>query len=77
MERYICIHGHFYQPPRENPWLEAVELQSSAFPYHDWNARIADECYEPNSTARILDSEKRISEIVNNYSKSLRQYPDG
>lgn len=69
MERYVCIHGHFYQPPRENPWLEAIELQSSAHPFHDWNARITDECYEPNSTARILDSERRITSIVNNYTK--------
>jgi alpha-amylase/alpha-mannosidase (GH57 family) len=69
MERYVCIHGHFYQPPRENPWLEAIELQSSAYPYHDWNARITDECYEPNSASRILNGENRITEIVNNYSK--------
>ncbi len=52
---YLCIHGHFYQPPRENPWLEAIELQESAHPYHDWNERIHAECYAPNSTARILD----------------------
>lgn len=66
---YICIHGHFYQPPRENPWLEAIELQESAHPYHDWNERINAECYAPNSTARILDEEKRIVSIVNNYAK--------
>lgn len=67
MQRYICIHGHFYQPPRENPWLEAVELQDSAAPYHDWNERITAECYGPNATARILDG-GRIARIVNNYS---------
>jgi alpha-amylase/alpha-mannosidase (GH57 family) len=69
MNRYICIHGHFYQPPRENPWLEAIEMQDSASPYHDWNERIAAECYEPNTASRILDQEKRIIGIVNNYSK--------
>jgi alpha-amylase/alpha-mannosidase (GH57 family) len=69
MNKYICIHGHFYQPPRENPWLEAVELQDSAFPYHDWNERITAECYAPNATARLLDGEGRIAEITNNYSK--------
>ena len=69
LERYICIHGHFYQPPRENPWLEAVELQDSAYPYHDWNERITAECYGPNAAARILDAEQRIEQIVNNYSR--------
>ncbi|MCU0785231.1 MAG: DUF3536 domain-containing protein [Verrucomicrobia bacterium] len=69
MERYLCIHGHFYQPPRENPWLEAVELQDSAFPYHDWNERLTAECYAPNATARVLDNEGRIVDIVNNYSR--------
>lgn len=69
MTRYICIHGHFYQPPRENPWLEEVEVQDSAYPFHDWNERITAECYGPNATARILDSEQRIVEIVNNYSR--------
>src|SRR4030067_3111921 len=68
-ERYICIHAHFYQPPRENPWLEGVELQDSAYPYHDWNERITAECYAPNTASRILDSEKRIADIVNNYLK--------
>jgi alpha-amylase/alpha-mannosidase (GH57 family) len=66
--RYICIHGHFYQPPRENPWLEAVETQDSATPYHDWNERIAAECYGPNASSRILDAKDRIVKIVNNYS---------
>ena len=68
MERYVCIHGHFYQPPRENPWLEAIEGQPSAYPYHDWNERIAAECYAPNANARILDGENRIVAIVNNYA---------
>ncbi|MHC4990529.1 MAG: DUF3536 domain-containing protein, partial [Planctomycetota bacterium] len=69
MERYVCIHGHFYQPPRENPWLEAIELQDSAYPYHDWNERITDECYRPNARSRILDDAGRIVKIVNNYSR--------
>ena len=60
MQRYICIHGHFYQPPRENAWLETVELQDSARPYHDWNRRITAECYAPNANARILDDAGRI-----------------
>jgi alpha-amylase/alpha-mannosidase (GH57 family) len=68
-EKYVCIHGHFYQPPRENPWLEEVELQDSAYPYHDWNERVTAECYAPNTASRILDSERRIVDIVNNYSK--------
>jgi alpha-amylase/alpha-mannosidase (GH57 family) len=68
-DRYVCIHGHFYQPPRENPWLEAVELQDSAYPYHDWNERVAAECYAPNTASRILDPDRRIVDIVNNYSK--------
>ncbi|MBF0483680.1 MAG: DUF3536 domain-containing protein [Candidatus Omnitrophica bacterium] len=69
MEKYICIHGHFYQPPRENSWLDAIEIQDSAHPYRDWNERITAECYEPNSASRILDTEERIVDIVNNYSK--------
>jgi (1->4)-alpha-D-glucan 1-alpha-D-glucosylmutase len=69
MERYICIHGHFYQPPRENAWLEAVELQDSAYPYHDWNERITAECYAPNAVARILDGEGRIARLHNNYAR--------
>lgn len=69
MERYVCIHGHFYQPPRENPWLEAIEIQDSAHPYHDWNERVTAECYAPNSASRILDGEGRIIDIVSNYGK--------
>ncbi len=67
--RYICVHGHFYQPPRENPSLEAVELQDSAYPYHDWNERITAECYAPNAASRVLDGENRIVKLVNNYSQ--------
>ncbi len=66
---YLCIHCHFYQPPRENPWLEQIELQDSAYPYHDWNERISAECYAPNLAARILDDAQRITRIINNYSR--------
>jgi alpha-amylase/alpha-mannosidase (GH57 family) len=69
VERLICVHGHFYQPPRENPWLEAVEIQDSAYPYHDWNERITAECYAPNAASRILDNQNRIVEIVGNYGR--------
>ena len=69
MERFVCIHAHFYQPPRENPWLEAVEQQESAYPYHDWNERITAECYAPNGASRILDDAGRIRQIVNNYGR--------
>jgi alpha-amylase/alpha-mannosidase (GH57 family) len=68
MGQFICIHGHFYQPPRENPWIEEVEVEDSAYPYHDWNARITAECYAPNAASRILDSQKNIIDIVNNYA---------
>jgi alpha-amylase/alpha-mannosidase (GH57 family) len=64
----VCVHGHFYQPPRENPWLDAIDPQPSAAPYHDWNARVAAECYAPNTAARILDEMGRIQHIVNNYA---------
>jgi len=69
MQRYICLHGHFYQPPRENPWLEDIELQDSAYPYHDWNEKITAECYAPNSVSRILDGEGRIIDMPNNYAR--------
>ncbi len=67
-EIFLAIHGHFYQPPRENPWLEAIELQDSAAPFHDWNERINNECYNPNSVSKIVDSRNRILDVVNNYS---------
>jgi len=66
--KYICIHGHFYQPPRENPWLEDIELQDSAYPFHDWNERISEECYKTNTASRILDKEGDIVGIINNYT---------
>ena len=69
MERYICIHGHFYQPPRENPWLESIEPQDAAYPYHDWNERVTAECYAPNMASRILNGDGKIVQIVNNYAK--------
>ena len=69
MNKYVCIHGHFYQPPRENPWLDQVEVQDSAYPYHDWNERVTAESYARNGAARILDSQQMIIDIINNYSK--------
>ena len=68
-ERAICIHGHFYQPPRENPWLEEVEIQRSAAPDHDWNERVTAECYAPNTAARALTAEGLIDGTVNTYSR--------
>ncbi len=67
-DAFVAIHGHFYQPPRENPWLEAIEPEESARPYHDWNERIAAECYRPNAHARIMDGQGKVLQIVNNYS---------
>src|ERR1017187_1341402 len=68
-DRYVCVHGHFYQPPRENPWLETVEVQESAAPWHDWNERITAECYAPNGAARITNHQGEIVRIVNNYAR--------
>ena len=68
-KRYICIHGHFYQPPRENPWLETVETQDTATPYHDWNERVCAECYATNGAARTVNNKNQIIRIVNNYSR--------
>jgi len=65
---FVAIHGHFYQPPRENPWLETIETEESAHPFHDWNERITFECYRPNANARIVDGKGKILDIPNNYS---------
>jgi alpha-amylase/alpha-mannosidase (GH57 family) len=69
MPRYVCVHGHFYQPPRENPWLEFIEIQESASPWHDWNERVTSECYSRNAASRILDGSGDIRKICNNYSR--------
>jgi alpha-amylase/alpha-mannosidase (GH57 family) len=69
IQRFVCIHGHFYQPPRENPWLETVEAQDSAAPYHDWNDRITAECYAPNGASRITNKQDEIIRIMNNYAR--------
>jgi alpha-amylase/alpha-mannosidase (GH57 family) len=65
--KYIVIHGHFYQPPRENPWINCIEVQPSAAPSHNWNERIYDQCYRPNAYSRLLDKNFMISSIENNY----------
>ncbi|MFN3926117.1 MAG: DUF3536 domain-containing protein [Pseudanabaenaceae cyanobacterium] len=64
---YIVVHGHFYQPPRENPYLNFIEQQDSASPFHDWNERIFYECYRPNAHARIHNQAGDVLEIINNY----------
>ncbi len=65
--KYLCVHGHFYQPPRENPWLEIIEIQKSARPYHDWNERITRECYGPNTRSRLHGRDDRILKLINNF----------
>ncbi|OGQ79875.1 MAG: hypothetical protein A3F90_06550 [Deltaproteobacteria bacterium RIFCSPLOWO2_12_FULL_60_19] len=67
-DRAICIHGHFYQPPREDPWTGRVEQQISAAPFHDWNARISAECYAPNTASPILGAGDQVIKTVNNYA---------
>ena len=67
--KYLCIHGHFYQPPRENAWLDEIEIQESAAPYHDWNSRICAECYSPNALARVLNDKQQLTDLINNYAR--------
>jgi len=64
----LIIHGHFYQPPRENPWTGVVEEQPSAAPYHDWNERIHAECYRPNAFSSTKDPATKEERTVNNYA---------
>jgi alpha-amylase/alpha-mannosidase (GH57 family) len=68
MKQFVCIHSHFYQPPRENPWLQIIESQESAYPFHDWNARINAECYKENAQSFLIGENGKIDGIVNNYS---------
>ena len=68
MNKSFLLHGHFYQPPREDPWWQFVPRQPSAYPAHDWNERIYWECYLPNATARIFNRDGSIIDMVNNYS---------
>src|SRR5262245_16898008 len=65
--RAVCLHGHFYQPPREHPWLGVVEPESTGAPERDWNARITNECYAPHAVARVLDAGGRLAHLVNAY----------
>ena len=67
MSPRVVVHGHFYQPPRHDPWTEAMPVEPSAAPSHDWNERIDAECYRPNGAARLMDHEGRVVDIVNNY----------
>ena len=65
----FVVHGHFYQPPRENPWTEEVAREPSAAPFHDWNERITNECYRPNGAARVVDERNRVLALIDNYGQ--------
>ena len=69
MNKYLCIHGHFYQPPRTNPWTGVIEEQKFAHPHHDWNERIAFECYTPNTHTQILNNQNQAFKVVNNFAQ--------
>src|SRR3954471_2985764 len=64
----FVVHGHFYQPPRENPWTEEIATEQSAAPFHDWNERITSGCYRPNGWARVIDERGHVTDIVDNYA---------
>ena len=65
---HVCVHGHFYQPPRENPWLGVLEEQDSAAPFHDWNERIASECYTALTCSPVADHEGKTRDLFNCYA---------
>ncbi|MDR2668827.1 MAG: DUF3536 domain-containing protein, partial [Desulfovibrio sp.] len=67
MRAALCIHGHFYQPPREDPWLGAVLTEGGASPMNNWNERILRQSYAPIAWARRVDASDRITDIVNCY----------
>src|SRR3990167_2603024 len=69
MKKFLCIHGHFYQPPRENPWTGVIDEQKSAHPHHNWNLRITEECYAPNAHTHILNNQNQAIKTVNNYTQ--------
>ena len=66
-KKNVCIHGHFYQPPREDPWLREMLPEGSAGPLTHWDERICRESYAPIAWARRLDGEGNITEIINEY----------
>lgn len=68
MTRSVVVHGHFYQPPRENPWTGVVDREPSAAPFHDWNQRIESECYAPMASARVLGPDGSIANRDNLYA---------
>ena len=74
MTTALVIHGHFYQPPRENPWTDLIESEQSAAPFRNWNERIYNECYRANAYARIVDQYDRVSSIINNYDKTRSRW---
>lgn len=69
MSQQLVVHGHFYQPPRENPWTGAIDVQPSAAPAHDWNERVHMECYRPNAFARVPDGSEAGERLVNNFER--------
>ena len=64
----LILHGHFYQPPRENPFTGIIPKHASAAPYIDWNERIWHDCYSANAHSRYLSPDGRIISITNNFS---------
>ncbi len=64
--RYVIIHGHFYQPPRESPWTGLISPEPGAAPFPNWNEKILSECYIANGRAHVMDG--RVVHIRNNYT---------